>query len=87
MSINDYADSVELAALQALFKTGALKTCQLHSDVTINVGDPDAERHAYATATNTLKRDGTMFMREDVMDAIKDALGMAADGECPVCGG
>ena len=28
---------------------------------------------------------GTMWMREDVMPAIRDELDMAADGECPQC--
>lgn len=26
-----------------------------------------------------------MWMREDLMSAIKDELDMAADGECPAC--
>jgi hypothetical protein len=43
----------------------------------------DVEHHAYALAT--IKSDGTMWMREDLMHAIKDELDMAADGECPQC--
>ena len=85
MSINDYIDEVEQAARFALAKTGAIKACPFHSEVTIRVGDDDAERHAYALATTILKSDGTMWMREDVMPAIKDELDMAADGECPQC--
>ncbi|MCA6106113.1 hypothetical protein [Bradyrhizobium cenepequi] len=85
MSINDYVDTLESAARHALAKTGAIEACSRHSDVIIRVGDPDAERHAYALATTLLKSDGTMWMREDVMSAIKDELDMAADGECPQC--
>lgn len=85
MSINDYADEVELAARYALAKAGAIEICSLHPDVTIRLGDEDAERHAYALATTILKSDGTTWMREDVMPAIKDQLDMAADGECPQC--
>jgi hypothetical protein len=84
MSITDYIDDLELAARTALAKTGAIKGCPFHSDVTIRVGDVDAERHAYALATTILKSDGTMWMREDVMPAIKDELDLAED-ECPQC--
>ena len=87
MSINEYFDSVEDAARFAAIKTGAIKVCRFHPDVTIRVGNPDAERHAYALATTILKGDGTMWMREDVMPAIKDELEMAADDECPRCAG
>lgn len=87
MSINEYVMEIEGIAREALFKTKALDYCQRH-DVTIRVGDDDAERHAYALATNVLKKDGTVaYMREDVMEAIKDELDQAADGECPSCGG
>ncbi|WP_316227765.1 hypothetical protein [Bradyrhizobium sp. SZCCHNR3015] len=85
MSINDYAEDLESAARQALAEAKAIKVCPFHSDVTIRVGDDDAERHAYALATTILKRDGNMEMREELMEAIKDQLEMAADEECPQC--
>ena len=85
MSINNYVDDVESVARYALGKANAIEFCPAHPDVTIRVGDDDAERHAYALATNILKRDGTYWMREDVMPAIQDQLDMAADGECPAC--
>lgn len=85
MSINNYFDTVESAARYAVGTTGAIKICQFHPEVTIRTGDDDAERHAYALATTILKSDGTTWMREDVMSAIKDELDMAADGECPQC--
>jgi hypothetical protein len=84
MSINEYCDSLELAAHYALAKAKAIDVCRRH-DVTIRLGDENAERHAYALATTILKSDGTMWMREDLMPAIKHVLDMAADGECPAC--
>lgn len=86
MSVNSYYDDVEAAAMYAVTSVGAVVVCRRHPEVTIRVGDEDRERHAYARATSLLKRDGTTWMREDVMPAIKDALDMAADGECPACG-
>ncbi|MER9890030.1 hypothetical protein NKJ48_31085 [Mesorhizobium sp. M0114] len=85
MSINDYVDDLEDAARYAVAKAGAIEVCPFHPDVTIRVGDDDAERHAYALATTILKSDGTMWMREDLMPAIKNELDMAADAECPQC--
>ena len=87
MSIDRHVDTIEAIARAALAKANAIEVCQFHKHVTIRVGDDDAERHAYALATNVLKSDGTIeFMREDVLEAIKDELDQAADGECPVCG-
>lgn len=85
MSINDHCDSVEAAARYAVTKTGAIETCLAHPGVSIRTGDEDAERHAYALATNIMKSDGTTWMRDDVLPAIKDELDLAADGECPEC--
>ena len=85
MSINDLVDELESAARSALAQAGAIKVCSFHSDATIRLGKADAEQHAYAIATNTLKKDGTVWLREDLMSAIKDELDMAADGECPQC--
>ncbi|WP_395001356.1 hypothetical protein [Sphingomonas sp.] len=85
MSISDYADELSDAARSALLKSGALEVCAAHPSVTVRLGDEDAERHAYAIATNTLKGDGEAWRREDLMPAIKDELDTAADGECPAC--
>lgn len=85
MSINDYIDDLESAARHALDKAGAIESCPIHPDVRIRVGDEDAERHAYALATTILRSDGTMWVRDDLMPAIKDELDMAADGKCPQC--
>jgi hypothetical protein len=85
MSINDLVDELEAAARSALAHAGAIKVCRFHPDVTIRLGKADAERHAYAIATRTLKDEGTMWLREDLLPAIKNELDMAADGECPQC--
>jgi hypothetical protein len=85
MSIQDYHDDLEQAAHYALVTAKAVEVCPRHPDVTIRLGDDDAERHAYALATTISKRDGTYWMREDLMPAIKEILDMAADGECPTC--
>lgn len=86
MSVNDLADHLEAAALEALFKVKALESCRFHPEITIRLGDHDAERHAYALATTVLKSKNEMFLREDLMESIQNALDMAADGECPQCG-
>lgn len=85
MSINNYYDSVEDVARVALLESGAVEVCSFHPDVTVRIGDDDAERRAYAIATNLLKREGEYWMREDVMPAIADQLVWAADDECPQC--
>lgn len=87
MSINDYVDDLESAARYALVKANAIRVCPFHGEVTIRVGDPDAERHAYALANTIMKSDGKTWMRDDLLPAIKDELDMAADGECPICAG
>jgi hypothetical protein len=85
MSMRNYTDDLESAAKFALVKAGAIKVCQGHSGVMIRVGDKDAERHAYALATSILKSDGSMWVGEDLMPAIKNELDMAANGDCPEC--
>ena len=85
MSVNDLALQLEEAALEALFTTKAIESCRFHPEVTIRVGDSGAERHAYARATTILKAKTETFLREDLMDSIRQALDTAADGECPQC--
>lgn len=84
MSINNLVDSIEDAARKALFQTKAIRVCSFHTDAVISNQDSDAEKHAYAIATNDLKVAGEMFLREDVMAAIKHELDMA-DDECHQC--
>jgi hypothetical protein len=84
VSINDYADDLEAAARRALATAKAIDVCPFHSDTTIRLFDDDAERHAYAIATNLVKKDGTMWMREDLMAEIQRQLDDASD-ECNQC--
>lgn len=83
--MNDQADEVETIALQAAFEAKAIKTCHFHNDVTLRVGDPDAEKHAYALATIKMKSAGSLdILRTDVLDAVKDVIEQA-DEECAHC--
>ena len=76
---------LEDAAMSAVLRAKAVRICPVHSDVWIRVGDTEAERHAYAIATNMWKADEPVSDREDLLQAVKDALDQAADGECPAC--
>lgn len=75
----DYQEFIGIA-----IEAGALKACPIHSDVTINQCNPDAERRAYAMATNKWKAGELFGDREDIMEGVKDAIDQSAD-ECPVC--
>jgi hypothetical protein len=86
LSVNDQADDLEAAARYALGTANAIEVGPIHSDATIRCFDDDAERHAYAIATNIIKSDGTMWMREDLMAEIKRQLDEAGD-ECSQCAG
>jgi len=83
---NQYALSLEDAAIAAALRAGAVRLCARHHDVWIRVGDPEAEKRAYAIATNMWKADDPVSDREDLMDAVKNVLEMAAEDECPTCG-
>lgn len=85
MGYNDHMsedDDFVAIAIEA----GALGSCPLHPGVTINQGNPDAERHAYAIATNKLKTGELVGDRADIMEGIKDAIEQSAE-ECPECAG
>ena len=71
-------------ALGIAIEAGAVKVCRFHNEVTINQGDEEANRRAYAIATNKIKRGEMDYERKDLLDAVKDAIDMSAD-ECPVC--
>lgn len=84
MSIKHYAQELEEAALVYAIKARAIVPCPWHEDVLINQGDPDADRLAYAIATNACKAGEFGGDRADLMDAIKNAIDMSAD-ECGRC--
>ena len=46
---------LEAQATGPLLKAGAIRACDIHSDILINLEDLDAERRAYAIGTNMVK--------------------------------
>jgi hypothetical protein len=84
VSINDLVDHMEAVARAAVLQAKAVEPCRNHPDVLINRGSPEAEKLAYAIATNALKAEGEMFLREDVMSAVQDQIVQAAE-ECAEC--
>jgi hypothetical protein len=72
-------------AVQAvLVKTGALERCPVHEDVLYTLQDDDAERHAYALATTMQQKGELDGTREEVMDAVAEAIRDSLL-ECPRC--
>jgi hypothetical protein len=75
---------LEAQATRPLLKAGAIKACDIHSDILVTLGDSDAEegrlRH-WDKHGESGRRDAT---REEFMDAIKSALEDTSD-ECPIC--
>lgn len=84
MSIKHYAQDLEEAATTFALRAKAIAPCQWHDDVLVNQGDEDANRRAYAIATNACKSGDFTGDRADLMDAIKDAIDMSAD-DCGRC--
>ena len=78
-------DVVDAAALEALFKVGAIKTCPIHHEIMMRTGDPEAESRAYARATVMLTTGGVIFLRGSLLTAILRALSFTVQGECPKC--
>jgi hypothetical protein len=62
----------------------AIKHCEIHDDVWITRGDPDANKHAYALANIRWDRGDMGCTRPEFMDAIKEVIDQAAD-QCPSC--
>jgi hypothetical protein len=75
---------LEAEATRPLLKAGAIKACDLHGDILINMEDLDAQRLAYAIGTKMVKAGEVNATREEFMDAIKSALEDTSD-ECPIC--
>jgi len=86
MGLNDHMPTEDDFAAIAI-QAGAIKVCPIHHDVTINQGDEEADRRAYAIATNKWKADDLVGDRESIMQGIHNAITMAADDECPECEG
>ena len=86
MGHNDHMPT-ETDFVAVAIEAGAIAVCPFHPEVTINQGNPDANRHAYAIATNRWKAANLLGEREEIMAGIKDAIEMAADDVCPMCAG
>jgi len=73
------------SAHDALVKAGAIKPCRHHFDIYLRTHGKDAESHAYAIATNTLKfgevQEGP---RRDFIDLVSDTLDRTPD-TCFIC--
>lgn len=83
MGYNDHITTENDFAAIAI-EAKAIETCPVHPDVTIDQGDPEANRRAYAIATNRWKKGDLLGTREEIMAGIKDAIESSAD-ECPAC--
>lgn len=84
MSVYEMADAMEAEALKAALQAGAMAPCRWHKDETIRLGDPDAEKRAFAVATNRWKKGSVPCERDEFMDILQNVLHMA-DEECPRC--
>lgn len=85
MGWNDHLLELDGIANGFAIKAGAITTCEVHDDVTISLGDQDAESHAYALATNAWKAGGIECTREELMEAVKNAIVYASEDGCPRC--
>ena len=85
MCLNDLDDELVAAARVALFKSGAIRECGRHREVTIRLGDYDAEQRACETAGNSLMSEMNLFLREEVLSAIQIELATASQSVCPEC--
>lgn len=82
----------ELARLEGLYahaqeiavQAGAIEECEYHPGTFITRDDTDAEKKAYAIATNKIKNGEISCKREELLDAIKSAIGDAGE-ECYSC--
>jgi hypothetical protein len=76
MGWNDHMPTEDDFAAVAI-EAGAIEVCRFHTSVTVNKGDPEANKRAYAIATNKWKVGGLLGDREEIMDGIKNAIEMA----------
>jgi hypothetical protein len=82
----------ELARHEELYHTaqniaksaGAIEECAYHPGTFTTCDDQDAEKRAYAIGTNKIKEGEIDCKREELMDAIKNAISDAGD-ECYSC--
>jgi len=65
-------------------QAGALKTCSYHEHCLIDCDDHEAQRMAYAMATNAWKDGILLGPREDVMEELHDLIA-TTPFECSHC--
>lgn len=65
-------------------QAGAIEECRRHPGTFISQEDPEAEKMAYAIATNKLKEGGIDCNRDELMSAVKAAIDDAGI-ECYSC--
>jgi predicted component of type VI protein secretion system len=77
-------EELRSAAEGVLVETGALRRCPVHEDVLYTLYDADAEKHAYARATIMQQMGELDGTREEVMDAVAEAI-RDAGTDCARC--
>jgi hypothetical protein len=80
MGFNDHTADLYEVAETAATKAGAVYRCPNHDHVLLTHGDQDADKNAYAIATNVAK--GRGYGLEAMREAVAAVL-QAADYECP----
>ncbi len=81
----DYLREVKRLAETALIQTKAVTPCERHKGVLLHNGDSEAERLALNLSSIWLKNEVGTLMREDLQDAIRSVLDLAAKDGCPEC--
>lgn len=77
-------DDMRGPATAAALKAKAVRQCELHDDMILEVGDSDADRLAYAIGTNMVKAGEVDGTRQEFLDSIKAVIDEAME-ECPLC--
>ncbi|WP_221391021.1 hypothetical protein [Dyadobacter sp. NIV53] len=84
MPATNFAEYTDTTARLAILKAKAAYTCNLHPDVLILAGDPNAERRAFEIAGNTLTYNDRTFLAEKLILVLKRELETAGT-ECWLC--
>lgn len=77
-------DDIETKALQLLIDHEALTPCDMHNDVYLDNGDPEAVSKVYAAAAEMVKSGEIETTKEKFTAAIGAVLAEAHE-ECPKC--
>jgi hypothetical protein len=79
-------DDIESKARQVLVEHEAISPCEVHADVYLDNGDPEAVSKAYAAAAELVKSGEVEISKEKFTAALTEALNEAVE-ECPKCSG